>query len=406
MVQPYSGGPAAVALVALLANALIAVQAVDYECPEVCNNIAGQVFPCQDLRGSFGSTNKCYNPDGAFDSAGVRKCNSGLYDCRNKPAIPPGDMCANCIIGMGPCRGLINSKLCRSYDYLKDPPVCPTNFMACVDETTTATVTTATVTTVTTTTATLTTSTASTTTTTTTIRQCEFESIAGWGPCIFELENEQVIRFLAMPNGECIDGLFNCKETTTSTMTTTTATSTTTNSLCNEPCASGTFGDCRNPAEELGGTAECGAPDGIHNNVQAQCHSDTTVDCRPQSFTNTYPTSPFTCDVDACESFSVNGLTEIDDYKLLFVRGSFGHCKHPESGVCMPYKEGGGCWPGTVSCAEETKCKSENKKKTCCSCAASEKGGTSGSCKHPATGICMNFIKNTQECFPGTEACV
>jgi len=408
MAQSSRIGPATRALVALVAcsaNVLSQADDGDYECPFSCFNLLSQVFPCQDLRGSIGTPYKCYPPDGGLDSLGVQKCDAALYDCRSKPDVPEGAMCAGCKFGSGPCRDLRNSELCRVYDYLQDPPVCPSDYIACIDETTTATATTVTATTVTATTTTTGSTTTTTGTSTTTIRQCEYESIAGWGPCVFEIEGEQIIRFLAMPDGECIDGLFDCKETTTTTTTSITATSTTTNAECNEPCASGTWGDCRNPAEELGGTAECGAPDGTHNMVEAQCHSDTTMDCRPHSFTSTYPASPFTCDATECESFSVNGMALSADQELLFVRGSFGHCKHPKTGVCLPYQDDGGCWPGTFSCAEEIKCTEADKKKTCCSCVATEKGETSGPCKHLNTGVCMDYIRNTRDCFPGTEAC-
>jgi len=408
--RPCNSWLTAVALTAVLAcstNVLSGVKADDddYTCPFTCFNALSRTYPCQDLRGSKGTVNRCYTPEGDLTSSGTRKCHDDLYDCRARPAIPDEAMCAGCVIGEGPCRDMAKFEFCRVYDYLKDPPVCPANYIACVDETTTATQTTATATTTTTNTNTTTTTASTTTTTTTTIRQCEYESVAGWGPCVYEIGDEKIIRFLSMPNGECIEGLFNCRETTTSTTTTTTGSTTTTNSLCNEPCATGTFGDCRNAMEEGGGAAECGAPDGSIFDADAVCHSSTLVDCRPHSFASTFPATPFTCDATECEGFSVNGMDVSADGELKFERGSFGHCKHPDTGVCLPYQDDGGCWPGTYSCAEEKTCAEAAKKKTCCGCVSTEMGQTSGACKHPTTGICLGFIKNTKECFPGTEAC-
>jgi len=380
-----------------------------YTCPYSCLNLLGQTFPCQDMTGSTGVKYKCYEPQkNVLDSFNREVCNSKLFDCRDKPAVDVNDMCDLCQLGSGPCRKIDDETTCRSYNYdIIKPPVCPTGFRECKYETTTDTATTAT---------TITTTSISTTTTsatsTTTVRQCEYKTIAGSGPCVYELPGltKTVIRFEEAPDGGCLPGLFECRSTSTTTTTTATATTTTTNPDCNQPCTFGDFGDCRSSSDDEAGEVKCGFAD---SSRAGQCHGSNLVDCRPNSYTSSdlFPQEEggqFSC--SDCAGYTSNGMGVSADNKLVYSRGSFGNCKHKETGVCLPYTADGECWPGTYDCAAAYTCSAPGAPVSdqCCACTASEAGPTAGPCQHPETGMCMQMFANSDgvdECFTGMIKC-
>lgn len=376
-----------------------------YTCPNACYNIAGQTFPCQDVKGS----NKCYPPQGGvLDSAGREVCADGLFDCREKPVVNADHMCKLCKIGEGPCRNIADEYTCRAYVYDRiKPPVCPTGFRECRFETTTGTTTSAT----STTTTSMSTTTASTTTTTT-VRQCEYKTVAGSGPCVYELpgNNRTILRFEPAPGGGCLPGLFECRATTTSTTSTATATTTTTNAICSKPCTVGDYGDCRSNSADGADEVACGFADARQT---GQCHSSNPVDCRPNKYTSSdiFPQQEggrFSC--SDCTGYTINGMVQSEDNKLVYARGSFGNCKHKVTGVCLPYNADGQCWPGTYDCAAAYTCTTPGAPVSgqCCACTASEAGPTAGPCQHPETGICLAMFAKSDgvyECLPGMNEC-
>jgi hypothetical protein len=381
----------------------IVAEEENYECPYVCFNGGGVVKPCQDVLGKNGPQHRCYDPDDVTD-----ECPQNTYNCRRN-IILPEDMCMYCAFGAGPCREDIDNentgRVCRNYDYNVDPPECPARYRACAGETSTTTVTFTTSTSTTSTVTTATTSTSTTSITTSTVKECEYESVAGYGPCVYVLSHQdsESIQFPTEDDGSCLPGLFTCAASTTSSTSTATSTTTTTQALCNVPCALGTFGDCRDP---LGLGAVCGAAD----DASGQCSGTTSIDCRPHYFTSsdTFPGpegsgTPFTCDASECANYSQTGADDTNNTALVFVRKSYGHCKHPASGVCLPYMVEGGCWPGTYDCGSQpTTCLAKGT-----GCAWTEAGiETKGPCQHPQTGYCMDYTEGTAgECFPGTLEC-
>lgn len=336
-----------------------------------------------------------------------------LYRKRTVPAVDVNDMCGGCLLGEGPCRNVDVETTCRGFVY--DPieePICPAGFRECRLETTTSITTTTTSATATITTTTTATTSTATTTTTTTVMECEYETVAGTGPCIYVLPgNKTHLRFEETPGGGCLPGLLECRGTTTSSTTTATSTTTTTVAACHEACTDGYFGDCRGSSSSSGGgEVTCGTPGDSILDRTGQCIGTTDIDCRPPPYTDSdlFPQNEgerLAC--SDCAGYTINGMGMSDDNKLMFFRGSFGNCKHKKTGVCLLFNDGGECWPGTYDCAAAYTCAAAGAA-TCCACTASAAGPTAGPCQHPETGRCMGMYVNSkgiEECLPGMTKC-
>jgi len=275
------------------------------------------------------------------------------------------------------------------------------------------------------------------------------------------------------PSSKCWAGTTECPKTstTTATSTTTTTTESTTSSstsqydLCSKPCTEGVYGPCRT-GPGRGGGATCSGPITNGTDRMGSCEgssglSGSIVDCRKASYLGAALPAPagggeaYTCKVDDCSNYKVNNMDASADGRLKYTRQSYGHCREPQTGICVAYQPNStDCWPSTVPCAaaeqtcHDVKCEgrglcSKNLKmscmgndatrshdintgtcrqlflgqcpakskncqartpggadetatlksdhRLCCDCAWSDNGPTSGPCQHPVTKLCFDY---------------
>ena len=444
-------------------------------CANPC--VIGVGKACQDINGVKGGKNNCYAPtaDGT--------CQFGLFDCRGKTttrATQPSTttrkidrLCKNCIIGQGPCKTLAG--VCKIFG---TGGKCGATEIECALLDTTMPALTTTKTTLTTDSPTPTTTVLTTPTTNTLEQICDNPCYGETtGSCVVDnsqIQRDTVLCFEPKANGMCWKGTRRCKTTTSSTSTTTSSTTSTTsteNSLCRLPCSSGTYGPCREQEDTLADGATCS--DTIADSTSAkagQCDGTTSSaafksDCRKTSYLEIALPSPagkgldYTCKPDECSDYSVNAMEKSVDARLNYTRRSYGHCREPQTGICVPYMPGTtDCWPSTVACGaavaaqscHDVACAGEQlcaptfkmacmstvggfnfrlcrKKDTnsqqcpstykncqarvaggkdesralapahtlCCSCAWSDDGPTAGPCQHPETKLCFNYTDAT-----------